>query len=153
MATAAVSGALALVSQYINEGWHQIPGAPNATNVLLRAFAVHSTVNGAPSPSAGYGLPALERALVFPEDFPKRGLRFVTGMIAPEREAVMYVEIENALEPLVITLVWDDTVLPLADDTLFPIVLDLDLFVIGPDKRVTYGNLGREEDSLGTIEK
>jgi hypothetical protein len=157
MATPAVSGALALVQEYVNdrEKWHHLPDAPTATNVLLRAFAIQAGGASRPTPWGGFGVPGLERVLVFEEAFAERGLRFLTGSLSSEEELVLTVNLSRAsATPLVVTLAWNDSPVPLsANDVLFPVMLDLDLLVIGPSGDVTYGNMGAEEDSLATVEK
>jgi subtilisin family serine protease len=155
MAAPAVAGALALVSQYIAEAhWHRIPNAPGVSNALLRAFIVQAADRARPTESEGYGLPNLERALVFESDFGKRGLRFVSGTLAPENEVRLFVATNTgSAVPLVVTLVWNDLAVALVNDSLLPIVVDLDLVVIAPDGRATYGNMGKEEESLSTARK
>jgi hypothetical protein len=60
-----------------------------------------------------------------------------------------------SMSPFVATLAWNDIVVlhAMIDDVVFPIVLDLHVFVIGPSGAVTDRNMGFEANSLGTIEK
>jgi hypothetical protein len=115
---------------------------------------IQSTFVAPPSQSSGYSLPALERTLLFPEDFPRRGLRFVTGWLGSGSEYNYTLATRTANEPLAITLAWTDHAVNIGSDDIFlPIIVDLDLYVIDPAGRVVFGNMLPEEDSLSTVEK
>jgi hypothetical protein len=153
VAAAAIAGSLALVAQYIEEGWHNISDLTTATPALLRAFIVQSTSVARPDQRSGWGVPDLSRTLVFEGHSGARGLRFFAGAIVQGNESNFSVRLTHQDDPLTITLSWIDPAVASSDATM-GLLCDLDLFVTTPSGGVLYGNMNYDqEDSLSTTEK
>jgi len=144
----ATSGALALVRQYLAEGWHPA-GRPDSSrrfespsSALMRALAVMSTdqslVTGpVPNADAGWGRPDLSTILHFPGDsvelvFTDDTVGLATG------EYHEYKFTLDSRRQLKVVLAWTDTAA--APEALVAIVNDLDLELIGPDLNGYRGN-------------
>ncbi|MGH7725863.1 MAG: S8 family serine peptidase [Candidatus Eiseniibacteriota bacterium] len=137
MATPAVAGAMALVRQYLTEGWYPT-GAPVAANAfepsaaLLRAMAVAAARNDvvsfrAPDNSIGYGRLTIDDVLHFPGD-PLRTLLVDPTDGLGDLEYVEYtVNVTDPSVPLKIALCWTDA--PGSPASQIQLVNDLDLVV------------------------
>ncbi|HET9325182.1 MAG TPA: S8 family serine peptidase, partial [Candidatus Eisenbacteria bacterium] len=137
MATPAVAGALALVRQYLTEGWYPT-GAPVPANAfvpsaaLLRAVAVTSGRDDVapfhvPDNTIGYGRLTLDDVLYFPGDA-SRTLLVDTRDGVPHQQFVEYqVNVTDPTQPLKIALCWTD--FPGNPASAVQIVNDLDLIV------------------------
>jgi len=137
MATPAVAGAMALVRQYLTEGWYPT-GAPVAANALvpsaalLRAMAVAAARNDvtgfrAPDNTIGYGRLTIDDVLYFPGDS-LRTLLVDTGDGLSDQQFTEYqVQVTDPSQPLKIALCWTDA--PGSPASAAQIVNDLDLVV------------------------
>jgi subtilisin family serine protease len=155
VAVPAIAGSAALIAQYLAENVSRVPIAVERSGALLRAFIVQAASSDTPTAAAGFGGLALNRVLLLEEDFPTRGLRFVSGRLSELEEAVFTVNFgKPSSDPLVVTMTWIDVALPV-NDTDFPLIVDLDLFIVGPSGSIVYGNRGwnNEEDCRSTTEK
>lgn len=137
MATPAVAGAMALVRQYLTDGWYPT-GAPVPANrftpsaALLRAMAVAAARNDvvsfrAPDNSIGYGRLTIDDVLYFPGDS-SRTLLVDTKDGLTDRQYVEYeVQVTDPSRPLKVALCWTDA--PGNPASVVQIVNDLDLVV------------------------
>jgi hypothetical protein len=154
MATPAVSGALAIVIQYLIEARHQLPKPPPISPSLLRAIIIHSARYTSPRAYEGYGLPNLTQVLLLPAHFATNGLRLLSGRISSGTEIVMNVTVVGSGSPLTVTLAWMDIPIGgLLDDYINPVILDLDLYIVPPTGSFIYGHMRGEEDPFATSEK
>ena len=137
MSTPAVAGAMALVRQYLTEGWYPT-GAPVASNslapsaALMRAIAVAASRNDitgfrAPDNTIGYGRLTIDDVLYFPGDT-LRTLLVDAGDGLTDQQFVEYqVEVTDPSAPLKVSLAWTDA--PGNPASQVSIVNDLDLIV------------------------
>ena len=137
MSTPAVAGAMALVRQYLTQGWYPT-GAPIPANgftpsaALLRAMAVNAGRNDVvgfrvPDNVIGYGRLALDDVLYFPGDSSRTQL-VDTGDGLSDQQFVEYqVQVTDSSRPLKIALCWTDA--PGNPAAQVQIVNDLDLLV------------------------
>jgi len=137
MATPAVAGAMALVRQYLTEGWYPT-GAPVPANAfepsaaLLRAMAVAAARNDvtgyrAPDNTIGFGRLTIDDVLYFPGDS-SRTLLVDTGEGLTDQQFVEYqVQVTDPGRPLKVALCWSDA--PGNPASQGQIVNDLDLVV------------------------
>lgn len=133
---------------------------------LLKAVLVHGTEpvpgeNAYPSPSTGFGVLRLRRALPLQGDARRLHLvdvRHAVGLTTGD-EALLEVEVTDDREPFGATLVWfDPPGVPGSED---PVVNDLDLGVTGPDERLFRGNhfvdgfsvIDGQADKRNTVER
>lgn len=132
MATPAVSGALALIYQYLNDARHNltVTKTMNITSALLRAFAI-SAAGGTANCESGYGLVNLSRVLIFEDDH--KGLRYCSSKINPDQHLSYYITTVREGE-LSITLTWID--LPFDADVTIPLFTYIDLVLVAPDGSV-----------------
>lgn len=137
MATPAVAGSMALVRQYLTEGWYPT-GAPVAANAmqpssaLLRAMAVAAARNDvlsfrAPDNSIGYGRVTVDDVLYFPGDSTRTLLIDTDAGLAHHEYVEYQVQVSDPSRPLKIALCWTDA--PGNPASQVQIVNDLDLVV------------------------
>jgi hypothetical protein len=138
MATPVVAGAMALVRQYLTEGWYPT-GTPVAAHALqpsaalLRAMAVaagRNDVSGfrVPDNTIGYGRLALDDVLYFPGDSLRTLLVDPEDGLADGRFIEYPVQVTDPNQPLKVALCWSDAPgNPAAQQQL---VNDLDLVVL-----------------------
>jgi hypothetical protein len=137
MATPAAAGALAIVRQYLAEGWYPT-GAPVAANAfspsaaLLKAIAVGSAVNdvlgfAAPDNNVGWGRLDLDQVLYFPGDSSRTLLVDAAPGLLDREYAEYQVMVRDASQPLRVALCWTDA--PGNPAVVRQIVNDLDLVV------------------------
>lgn len=152
MASPAVAAAGALVRQYFEEGWYPSGAKTPAdaftpTGALVRATLLNSSVDmtgisGYPSNQEGWGRVLLENALHFAGDSRKLAVladvRNAEGLSTGE-EATYTVTIEDAAEPLRITLVFTEPAAALLASNAT--VNDLDLEVVSPGGTTYLGNV------------
>jgi len=137
MATPAVAGAMALVRQYLTQGWYPT-GAPIAANAivpsaaLMRAIAVNSGRNDitsfrVPDNSIGYGRLTLDDVLYFPGDSSRTQLVDSRDGLSDQQFVEYQVQVMDPSRPLKIALCWTDP--PATPASQVAIVNDLDLVV------------------------
>ena len=137
MATPAVAGAMALVRQYLIEGWYPT-GAPVPANAfepsaaLLRAMAVDAARNDvtgfrAPDNSIGYGRLTIHDVLYFPGDSSRTLLVDTHDGLTDQDYAEYQVQVTDPTRPLKIALCWTDA--PGNPASAVQLVNDLDLIV------------------------
>jgi subtilisin family serine protease len=137
MATPAVAGAMALVRQYLTQGWYPT-GAPVAANAfepsaaLLRAMAVtagRNDVSGfrVPDNSIGYGRLTIDDVLYFPGDASRTLLVDTRDGLSDQQFVEYQVQVTDPTRPLKIGLCWTDA--PGNPASQVQIVNDLDLVV------------------------
>ena len=137
MSTPGVAGAMALVRQYLTEGWYPT-GAPVAANALapsaalMRAMAMVASRNDitgfrAPDNTIGYGRLTIDDVLYFPGDS-LRTLLVDAGDGLSDQQFVEYqVHVTDPGQPLKIGLAWTDA--PGSPASQVSLVNDLDLYV------------------------
>jgi hypothetical protein len=137
MSTPAVAGAMALVRQYLTEGWYPT-GAPVAANsfepsaALLRAMAVNAGRNDitgfrVPDNTIGYGRLAIDDVLYFPGDSSRTQLVDARDGLWDQQFVEYHVWVTDPTRPLKIALCWTDA--PGNPASQVQIVDDLDLVV------------------------
>jgi hypothetical protein len=137
MATPAVAGAMALVRQYLVDGWYP-SGAPVAANgftpsaALLRAMAVAAARNDvagfrAPDNTIGYGRLTIDDVLYFPGDSTRTLLVDPADGLDDGRYAEYQVQVTDPSRPLKLALCWTDA--PGNPAAAQQLVNDLDLVV------------------------
>ncbi len=146
--TPGVSAALALIRQYLRDGWHPLgrpePGNawPRASSALLRALAVAGAepdvgTDFVPNKDVGWGRLNLGRLLHFEGDSIELDLfEDTVGIATGELREYEFVRV--ARQPLRVVLCWTDTAA-----ALFPaaaLVNDLDLELVSPDGNRYRGN-------------
>ena len=138
MATPAVAGAMALVRQYLTEGWYPT-GAPVAANAftpsaaLLRAMAVNAGRNDVtgfrvPDNTIGYGRLTIDDVLHFPGDTLRTLLVDPSDGLDDGRYVEYPVQVTDPSRPLKISLCWTDA--PGNPAAQVQLVNDLDLVVL-----------------------
>ncbi|HXS81844.1 MAG TPA: S8 family serine peptidase, partial [Methylomirabilota bacterium] len=138
MATPAAAGAMALVRQYLTDGWYPT-GAPVAANAftpsaaLLRAMAVAAGRNDVagfrvPDNTIGYGRLAIDDVLYFPGDSSRTLLVDPADGLADGRYVEYQVQVTDPGRPLKVALCWTDA--PGNPASQIQIVNDLDLLVL-----------------------
>lgn len=147
MATPAVAGMALNVRQYFTEGyyplgtWGGIPHLP--TGALVKAVLVNSTVDMAaaniPNNDEGWGRMLMDNTLYFTGDTRELIVEDITrGLLTGETWSREF-EVDNAAEPLVLTLVWTDY--PSTSGAGINLVNDLDLLVTSPAGQEYKGNV------------
>lgn len=137
MATPAAAGALALLRQYLTEGWYPtgVPVAANAMTpsaALLKAMAVNSGENDVaparvPDNNVGWGRINIDNVLYFPGDQRRTLLIDATDGLQ-HREFVEYqVQVTDPGQPFSVSLCWTDV--PGNPIVVQQLVNDLDLVV------------------------
>ncbi len=158
MATPAVAGSVALIRQYLMEGWY-----PTGTKVaadavtpsasLLKAFLVNSAVQ-LTSPSAfeyypgffpnsdqGWGRPLLDDVLYFglQGETRRTGWKYVTPGLSAGESVIFKISVTSTSGPMNLALVWTD---PAANAGCNPCLMnDLDLTLRSPGGYWYHGNL------------
>src|SRR5262245_28714008 len=138
MSTPAVAGAMALVREYLTEGWYPT-GAPVAANAftpsaaLLRAMAVAAGRNDVtgyrvPDNTIGYGRLTIDDVLYFPGDSSRTLLVDTRDGLADQQYVEYQVQVTDPTRPLKIALCWTDA--PGHPASQVQLVNDLDLKVI-----------------------
>ncbi len=174
MATAAVSGAAALVREYFQTGRYPTgdPGGGAAftpSGALLKAVLLNAAQDlvaeeDYPSQAQGWGRVQLDRALPTGPEGSRRlyvedhRASFGHGMRTGQSRSVP-VLVKRRDEPLRVTLTWDDP--PVSRAAESTVVNDLDLQVIGPDGVFYRGNVfenrrsvtGSTHDPLNNVEQ
>ena len=118
MASPAATGAVALVRQYLTDGWYPT-GAPVPTNgftpsaALLKAMAVNAADNGvtgnvAPNNNVGYGRIKIDNVLYFAGDARKTLLVDQTDGLAQGQFVEYQVNVIDGSIPLEVSLCWSD---------------------------------------------
>jgi hypothetical protein len=179
MATPAVAGGVALVRQYLMEGFH-VTGEKNDTagfvpmGALLKAIVVNSgkDMSGSYSPNGrgndmentvmpnmeyGFGLVQLDRTLVLKGHNDDRRSLFVDGDMANmpsvttgEAKEYVFNVIEGAREDVKITLVWHDP--EAMESSRVALVNDLDLEVVMDGVQYIPNNR-RTRDNINNVEQ
>lgn len=137
MATPAAAGAMALVRQYLTEGWYPT-GAPVAANgfspsaALLKSMAVAAARNdvigfSAPDNSIGYGRLTIDDVLYFPGDSSRTLLVDPADGLSNGQFVEYQVQVTDPSRPLKVALCWTDA--PGHPASQVQIVNDLDLVV------------------------
>jgi hypothetical protein len=137
MATPAVAGAMALVRQYLADGWYPT-GAPVPANAfepsaaLLRAMAVAAGRNDVtgyrvPDNTIGYGRLAIDDVLYFPGDSSRTMLVDTRDGLSDQQFVEYQVQVTDPSRPLKIALCWTDA--PGNPASAVQLVNDLDLLV------------------------
>jgi hypothetical protein len=137
MATPAVAGSMALVRQYLTDGWYPT-GAPVAANAfkpsaaLLRAMAVNAGRNDVtgfrvPDNTIGYGRLTLDDVLYFPGDSTRTLLVDTPDGLTDQQFVEYQVQVADPSRPLKIALCWTDA--PGNPASQVQLVNDLDLVV------------------------
>jgi hypothetical protein len=137
MATPAVAGTMALVREYLTEGWYPT-GAPVAANAfvpsaaLLKAMAVCSARNDvlpytSPSMHTGWGRLTADDVLYFPGDSSRTLLIDGTEGLLDRQYVEYQVQVTDPSRPLKVVLCWTDA--PGNPASAVQIVNDLDLSV------------------------
>jgi subtilisin family serine protease len=137
MATPIVAGALALVRQYLSEGWYPT-GAPVPANAfapsaaLLKAMAVNAAENEvagytAPDQSVGWGRLDLDNVLYLPGETKRCLLADHTDGLGDQQFVEYEVRVTDPEQPLGVTLCWTDA--PGHPAAQVQLVNDLDLVV------------------------
>ena len=147
MSSPAAAGAVALIYEYLHEGWYPggVPDKEESINpsaALLKAMAIASTVPLSsyyltPSNKGGWGRVCLDSVLYFPDDKRKLFIEDDTLGINTGDERSFEIEVSSLL-PLKIVLVWTDYPPELSASK--QLVNDLDLEVTSPSGAVYYGN-------------
>ncbi|KAH0785474.1 Clan SB, family S8, subtilisin-like serine peptidase [Histomonas meleagridis] len=164
----AVSGALALLVQYIEQKYPQMYQKHFGTTLnlvshshLLKAFIIQSSeyLNNAstsPNYNSGFGVPNLANVIVLDDSYQyppinESGIYFNSTTIETIQHHTYQIHIDtsNPLRDLRVTISWND---PYFENGLFA---DLDLLIETPNHDVIYGNMyaNNIEDSISTIEK
>jgi hypothetical protein len=137
MATPGVAGAMALVRQYLTDGWYPT-GAPIPANgfepsaALLRAMAVNAGRNDVtgfrvPDNTIGYGRLTIDDVLYFPGDSSRTLLVDTRDGLADQQFTEYQVQVTDPSRPLKIALCWTDP--PANPASQVQLVNDLDLVV------------------------
>jgi hypothetical protein len=137
MATPVVAGAMALVRQYLTDGWYPT-GAPVPANAfdpsaaLLRAMAVNGGRNDitgfrVPDNTIGYGRLTIDDVLYFPGDSSRTLLVDRRDGLSDQQFVEYQVQVTDPTRPLKIALCWTDA--PGNPASQVQIVNDLDLIV------------------------
>jgi hypothetical protein len=167
MATPAVAGSVALMRQYLAEGWYP-SGAPVAAHALqpsaalLKAMLINSGENDVlnarvPDNSLGWGRVTLDNVLHFAGDTRRLQLIDVADGMYDEQFVEYTVTVTDSREPLSIALCWTDP--PGHPGVARQLINDLDL-VVTDGTRTYVGNrmfdgvslLGPGRDSLNVEE-
>lgn len=173
MACPSAAGAVALIRQYLTDGFYPSGAATPADSLapsgaLLRALLMNATVPmdsfppGYPNDVEGWGRVLLDDALFFAGDSRELWLadrRNAEGLDTGDRY-IYRIQVETAGEPLAVTLAFTDP--PAQPGALTPVVNDLDLEVVGPDG-LFLGNVfdvdagesmpGGDPDALNMVER
>jgi subtilase family protein/CARDB protein len=170
-ATPHISATAALARQYYMEGFYptgtqQPHHGFTPSGALLKATLINSTIDmtgvaGYPNNTEGWGLIRLQNALSFTGS--ARRLRVWDSRNADGVNTgdviEHHIDVNSAAEPLRVTLVWTDP--PAAANSATPVVNDLDLEVLTPDRTQTFrGNAfaggtsttGGLADGVNTVE-
>lgn len=155
MATPVVAGGMALMRQYLTEGWYPA-GTPVPANAfepsaaLLKAMAINSGADDVrghrtPDDDIGWGRLTLDDVLYFPGDA-RRLLLLEHPSGLHDRQYVEYeVQVTDPAQPLEVSLCWTDA--PGSPAAAVQIVNDLDLSVWrGPERYL--GNVYSEGHSV-----
>jgi len=156
-----IAGAAALVRQYYTDGFYPSGVATPANRFVPTAALLKATIIAAarpvpnllsgstgiqpakpvPSSEQGWGFPVLDDALYFPGDVVHLHVNDATTGLAQGEIATTSVTVTAGV-PLKAVLVWTDPpgTAKATIDTTPQLVNDLDLRVIGPDGKVTFGN-------------
>jgi len=156
-----IAGAAALVRQYYTDGFYPSGVATPANRFVPTAALLKATIIAAarpvpnllsgstgiqpakpvPSSEQGWGFPVLDDALYFPGDVVHLHVNDATTGLAQGETATTSVTVTAGV-PLKAVLVWTDPpgTAKATIDTTPQLVNDLDLRVIAPDGKVTFGN-------------
>jgi hypothetical protein len=169
-ATPAAAGGVALVRQYFMEGWYP-SGSKNPANgfspsaALVRAVVINGareatgyrahwhTYNSMayPNPDQGWGRMQLDDALYFSGDARKLWVVEHPGLTTGE-SAQFVLTVENASQPLEITLLWTDYPGDPGSDPSSPkLVNDLDMDVWSPGGSFFVGNVYSGSNPGGSV--
>ena len=174
MSAPLVSGALALIEQYFRDGYYcthekNTECAMKPGNCLLRAMIVASAdpVESAyteleemgistkkPIGTSGFGSVNLERVLPLASSTDDFSLRVAENVAIQDGEHfVAKVTCTGTTRDMRIVMTYLDP--PLAVDSYASLAVDLDLLVIGPDKKVFLGNhnSGNTSEHFSTVER
>jgi hypothetical protein len=167
MATPAVSGSAALVRQYYEEGWYPY-GNPTAgeeltpSAALVKATIVNCATDmatpDAPNFNEGWGRVLLNDALYFEDDAIELKVEDETSGVSNGGNVEYTLEVDSAMVPLEITLVWTDY--PASAGAGIALVNNLDLTVTTPAGIDYRGNVmsggvstpGGSYDALNVVE-
>jgi len=171
-AAPATAGALALIRQYYVEGYYPsgkkgLSDSFIPSGALLKATIINCGINmtgesGYPNDIEGWGLVRLSDTLYFDGNSKKLKIYDVNNVngLSTGEIRQYYVEVLTSYQPLKVTLVFNDPP-PAFPDVLSPVVNNLDLKMISPDKSQTYfgnvfsGNIstpGGVGDTLNNVE-
>jgi len=156
-----IAGAAALVRQYYTDGFYPSGVATPANRFTPTAALLKATIIAAarpvpnllsgstgiqpakpvPSSEQGWGFPVLDDALYFPGDVVHLHVNDATTGLGQGETATTSVTVTAGV-PLKAVLVWTDPpgTAKATIDTTPQLMNDLDLRVIGPDGKVTFGN-------------
>ncbi len=151
MASPAIAGTAALITQYYEDGFYPTgvatPGnAFVPTGALVKATILNSAVDmtgitGYPSDREGWGRVLADNALFFPADTRSTMVQDVlnaAGLTTGQNSQFTF-DVGSSTEDLNVTIVWND---PAATaGTSFAAVNDLDLEVIAPNGTIYKGNV------------
>ena len=137
MASPSGTGAIALIRQYLTEGWYPT-GAKTAGNgfnpsaALLKAMAINSADNGvmgftAPDNNIGWGRIDVDNVLYFPGDQRKLLLEDFTSGLQSGQYVEYQVAVVDTTQPLKVSLCWTDY--PGSPSAAVQLVNNLDLTV------------------------
>lgn len=155
-----IAGAAALVRQYYLEGWYptgtktpgnsiEHPSGALVKATLLNATEPMETAPRYPSYRTGWGLVQLSKTLFFAEEGTRklfvRDVGNATGLHKDESHTYL-VTVKDDSRPLKITLAWSDY--PATLPASLPLVNNLNLIVISPDRKRFFGNNFRDGISV-----